>query len=173
MSLLKEKINSNFGVVYEHDRSRLTEDARKIRTFEAEDGRVICFDPSVSTYAYFQRETGINLTPPAPARNIQAALEAGKFVSCPGDVYTVQATRNMLSGSIMVHVTNEGTMNPAAIKTDEHIALPNNLDAWIFLQKMDNMGGREVFHQFGDETPVPYKESGPYRYRFGNNARGL
>ncbi len=100
-------------------------------------------------------------------RNLNDNLKAGKgFVTCPGDVFTVKATPGMLSNSIHIHVTNAGTMNDAAIETDEYVGLPNNLDAWKMLKQLNEIGGRLVRHQTGDADPVPYEESGPYMYRF-------
>ncbi len=100
-------------------------------------------------------------------RDLQEALYAGKFVSVPGDVYTIKSTKGMICNSITVHVANTGDVNAAAIETDEYFTLPNNLDAWKFLKQINEMGGRIVFHQRGDEPPVEYKRSGPYRCRFG------
>jgi hypothetical protein len=167
MTLLKEKINSDYGVVLEHDRSHLSVEKQKIRTFEAQDGRVICFDPAVSTYKYFRMSTGISLKPSKPPRDIQENLYNGKFTSVPGDVYTIERTRGMLSSNVSIHVTNDGTMNAEAILTDEYFNLPNNLDAWKFLKQINEIAGRVVFEKIGDEPAVKYEKSGPYRYRFG------
>ena len=88
------------------------------------------------------------------------------FVTCPGDVFTIQMTPNCISNSISVRVTNEGTMNEAAIKTDEYLGLPNNLGIWTWLKKLNDMGGRSVMVQRGEETPINFEDSAPYKCRF-------
>lgn len=101
-------------------------------------------------------------------RNMQEKLYNGKFTTLPGDIFTIETKVNMISSHICVHVTNDGLENEASIITDERITLPNNRDAWKLLKKLSEMGGRSVLYQMGDSTPIDYKESKPYIYRFDN-----
>jgi hypothetical protein len=101
------------------------------------------------------------------ARNISDKFfNGGGFTSCPGDVMTIKSTPGMLSNSISIHITNDGTVSGAAILTDEWLTLANRLEAWEWLRGCNDVHGREVMHQTGDETPIPYAESGPYLHRF-------
>jgi len=83
-----------------------------------------------------------------------------EFITCPDDVFTIKGHKNCISGSIVVALHNAGRQ--------EHfyITLPNKLDAWKLLLKLDNMGGRSVFNQMGDDDPEPFKDSMPYKARF-------
>lgn len=100
-------------------------------------------------------------------RNIQDNFYGGNgFTSCPGDVMTIKSTPGMLSSSISIHITNDGTMSGAAIITDEWLGMANRIEAWEWLKSCNEVHGRKVMHQVGDNAPVDYKESAPYLCRF-------
>jgi hypothetical protein len=101
------------------------------------------------------------------ARNIQDNFYGGNgFTSCPGDVMTVKQTPGMLSSSISIHITNDGTTSGAAIITNEWLGMANRIEAWEWLKSCNEVHGRKVMIQRGDDTPIPYKESAPYTSRF-------
>jgi hypothetical protein len=102
-------------------------------------------------------------------RKISETFYAGKgFTTCPGDVFTIQATSNMISSSIAVRITNDGTMNDAAIHTDEWLTIANRIEAWKLLKQLNDMGGRSVMYQIDDREPIRYEDSMPYKHRFRN-----
>lgn len=84
------------------------------------------------------------------------------FITKPGDIFTVKGSKNCISSSITVEVANKGNNELF------NITLSNTLPAWQMLLKLDNMGGRSVFNQHGDDAPIPFKESMSYKHRFIN-----
>ena len=88
---------------------------------------------------------------------IYSDLKTGNFVTSPNDVFTIH-TSNCISNSISIHLTN----------ADESIyfALPNEIAAWKFLKRLNEMGGRKVLHKTDDNSAIPFVDSAPYNYRF-------
>lgn len=100
-------------------------------------------------------------------RNIsEKFFNGGGFTSCPGDVFTIKATSGMISSSISIHITNDGTMNDAAIVTDEWLGLENRIEAWEWVKQCSEVPGRKAMYQIDDNEPIEYKDSTPYKHRF-------
>lgn len=91
---------------------------------------------------------------------IQESLKAGKFISIPGDIYTVKGSSNMLSNSLTLHLVNS--------QESIYFGLPNELDAWKFLKSLNETGGRKVYYQIDNNEPINFEDSLPYKYRFSN-----
>jgi len=83
-----------------------------------------------------------------------------QFITAPGDVFTIKSHKNCISDSLTILVTNKNT------EESFYLSAPNRIEAWKLLLQLDNMGGRSVFLQFGDDEPIPYKQSDAYKYRF-------
>ncbi len=116
-----------------------------------------------------QRDIFKQISVMTESRNIQKTFYSGDgFVSCPGDVMTIEHTPHMISDSISIHITNEGTVSAASIITDEYLGLKNCLEAWKWLKSCDDISSREVMLQRDDDDPIKFKDSKPYKCRFEN-----
>lgn len=89
----------------------------------------------------------------------------GRFITNPGDVFIILTIKNAVVNTISVQCENPS-------QPTEHFTLSNCFEAWEFMKKLNDMGGRKVLIQTypdrksWEPVVIPFEESMPYQTRF-------
>ena len=90
-------------------------------------------------------------------------INAG-YVSTPGETMTIISHEGTIADSISIDVDRP-------LQSTRHYSLPNNIVAWRWLRRFNDIGGRRVVEKRimhdGTETITPLTETPAFIHRFG------
>jgi hypothetical protein len=97
-------------------------------------------------------------------KRFDGCYRGGEFITAPGDVFTLKLPIGSMFGTLLIHVTNDGTKENS-IKTDEYLIMYNRTESWALLNQVAETGGRQVLVQGRGREPMAFKESTCYKDR--------